>query len=222
MAKTQKNGGGARAAEMERRAAHPGYEVHNHLKPKALAGISDDQIDQHWTLYEGYVKNVNALLDEIAHGKPGTATWAELHRRAGFEWNGMALHEYYFGNLAAGGHLSAQSTLSDEIVAEWDSVDAWREQFAKTGATRGVGWAVLYRDPATERLFNWWIGEHELGHPAGCHPILVLDVWEHAYMVDHGAGGREDYITAFLENVYWEVVEQRHRDSAAGHTPARF
>jgi Fe-Mn family superoxide dismutase len=221
MAKTQRNGRSARAHEMDR-GAHAGYQVQSHLKPKALVGISDEQIDQHWTLYEGYVKNVNALLEEIERAEPGAATWAELKRRAGFEWNGMALHEYYFGNLAAGGHLSAQSALADELVAAWGNVDAWREQFARTGATRGVGWAILYRDPAARRLFNWWIGDHDLNHPAGCHPILVLDVWEHAWMVDHGAGGRETYIAAFLENVYWEVVEQRHRDSMAGHAPARF
>ena len=222
MAKSPRNGSQSRAHAAERGARAISYQPQMHLKPKALQGISDEQIAQHWALYEGYVKNVNALLEELERLEPGSRAWAELKRRAGFEWNGMALHEYYFGNLAAGGALSAQSQLADDLVARWGSVDAWREDFVATGGTRGVGWAILYRDPASRQLFNWWIGDHELNHPTGCHPVLVLDVWEHAWMVDHGAGGRDAYIAAFLENVYWEVVEQRHRDSAAGHAPARF
>jgi superoxide dismutase, Fe-Mn family len=87
---------------------------------------------------------------------------------------------------------------------------------------RGVGWAILYHDPATGTLLNCWISSHEQGHPAGFHPVLVLDVFEHAFMVDYGAGGRADYIAAFLDNVNWEVVEQRHKDSKAGRYTARF
>jgi len=89
-------------------------------------------------------------------------------------------------------------------------------------ALGGVGWAILYRDPATGGLFNWWVSSHEQGHPAGFNPVLVLDVFEHAFMVDHGAGGRDAYIAAFLENVNWEVVEQRHKDSKGGRFTARF
>jgi superoxide dismutase, Fe-Mn family len=108
------------------------------------------------------------------------------------------------------------------VGAAWGSAGAWREDFAKTGAMRGVGWAILYHDPATGALLNCWISSHEQGHPAGFHPILVLDVFEHAFMVDYGASGRAEYITAFLENVNWEVVEQRHKDSKAGRYTARF
>ncbi|HET8576442.1 MAG TPA: Fe-Mn family superoxide dismutase [Methylomirabilota bacterium] len=198
------------------------YSVQERIKPKALQGISDEQIRQHWALYEGYVKNVNGLIEDLERAEIGSRSWAELKRRAGFEFNGMALHEYYFGNLAAGSQLSAQSALASELVESWGTVEVWRQDFAKTGAMRGVGWAILYRDPMGDRLFNWWIGDHELNHPAGCHPIIVLDVFEHAWMVDYGAGGRDEYIRAFLENVCWEVVEQRHKDSRAGHTPARF
>ena len=104
----------------------------------------------------------------------------------------MVLHEYYFANLASGSKLSPGSDLAVDLGAAWGSVGAWREDFAKTGGMRGVGWAILYRDPATGGLFNWWVSSHEQGHPAGFNPVLVLDVFEHAFMVDHGAGGRDD------------------------------
>jgi Fe-Mn family superoxide dismutase len=198
------------------------YKVQEHLKPKALSGISDDQIAQHWKLYEGYVKNANRLIEGVARAEAGSAQWAELKRRLGFEVDGIVLHEYYFGNLASGSTLRPASDLAADLGAGWGSVGAWREDFAKTGGMRGVGWAIVYHDPATGGLFNWWVSSHELGHPAGFHPILVLDVFEHAYMVDFGAGGREEYIAAFLENIDWEVVEQRYRESKAGRFTARF
>jgi Fe-Mn family superoxide dismutase len=198
------------------------YTVQDHLKPKALTGISDDQIAQHWNLYQGYVEHANRLLDGSAKAEVGSPTWAELKRRLGFEIDGIVLHEYYFGNLASGSKLHPGSDLAVDLGTAWGSPGAWREDFARTGGMRGVGWAILYRDPATGDLFNWWVSSHEHGHPAGFHPVLVLDVFEHAWMVDYGAGGREQYIAAFLDNVNWEVVEQRHRDSKAGRYTARF
>jgi Fe-Mn family superoxide dismutase len=198
------------------------FKPQAHLKPKALSGISDDQISQHWKLYEGYVKAANGLLEGVAAAKAGSPQWAELKRRLGYEVDGVVLHEYYFGNLASGSKLSPGSDLAGDLNEAWGSIKVWREDFAKTGGMRGVGWAILYHDPATEELFDWWVSSHEQGHPAGFQPVIVLDVFEHAWMVDHGAGGREEYIAAFLENVNWEVVEQRHKDIKAGRSVARF
>jgi len=198
------------------------YKVQDHLKPKALTGISDVQVAQHWKLYEGYVKHANDLLDSTAKAAPGSATWSELKRRLGFEIDGLVLHEYYFGNLAFSSKPHSGNDLGVDLGATWGSPGAWREDFAKTGAMRGVGWAILYRDPATGSLFNWWVSSHEQGHPAGFNPLLVLDVFEHAFMVDYGAGEREEYVAAFLDNVNWEVVERRHQDSKAGRFTARF
>ena len=198
------------------------YKVQEHLKPKALTGISDDQIAQHWALYEGYVKNANRLLEAAAGADAGSPAWAEQRRRLGFEMDGVVLHEYYFGNLASGSKLSPGSDLASDAGAAWGTVGAWREDFTRTAGMRGVGWAILYHDPATGGLFNCWISSHEQGHPAGFHPVLVLDVFEHAFMVDYGASGRADYIAAFLDNINWEVVEQRYKDSKAGRYTARF
>ena len=198
------------------------YSVQEHLKPKALVGISDAQVEQHWALYKAYVTNTNGLLEDLGKAEVGSRAWSELARRMAFEVDGMVLHEYYFGNLAPGATLSPQSRLASSIVEGWSTPEAWREEFAAMAAMRGNGWVILYRDPATDRLFNWWVGDHELSHPAGFHPILVLDVWEHAFMVDHAATERAKYVQAFWDNVHWQVVEQRFKESADGRTPARF
>ena len=89
----------------------------NHLKPRALTNISSEQIEQHWHLYEAYVKNTNDLIEEIETGDHGARDWGELKRRVGFEFNGMVLHEYYFGNLAAGATLSPVSELAAALAA---------------------------------------------------------------------------------------------------------
>jgi Fe-Mn family superoxide dismutase len=197
------------------------YDIQEHLKPRGLTGISDGQIEQHWHLYEAYVKNTNELLEEIETAEHGSRVWGELKRRLGFEFNGMVLHEYYFANLAAGAALSPGSELAAALAARWGDIAAWREDFARTAAMRGVGWVILYHDPLAGRLFNWWVSDHEVNHPAGLHPLLVLDVFEHAWMVDYGAGEKDKYVKAFLENVSWEVVEQRFKDSVRRMAPAR-
>jgi Fe-Mn family superoxide dismutase len=196
------------------------YVVQQQLKPEGLSGISDEQIDQHWALYEGYVKNANALVEALGKLEIGSREWGELKRRVGFEFNGMILHEYYFGNLGAGSRLSSGGELATDLTNTWGTIKVWREDMAKTAAMRGSGWAILYHDSAADRLFNWWVGDHEINHPAGFHPILVLDVWEHAWVVDYGISGREQYIKAFFENINWDIVEQRLRTSKAAHIAA--
>jgi Fe-Mn family superoxide dismutase len=196
------------------------YLVQEHLKPKGLKGISDDQIEEHWSLYRGYVQSVNGLMEELGRAEAGSRHWTELKRRAGFEFDGMVLHEYYFGNLKAGIEMDRQGALARALAQAWDG--RWQHDFVATGTMRGIGWAILYHDPLADRLFNWWISEHEVNHPAGLSPILVLDVFEHAYMVDHGAGGRAQYVAAFLDNVNWRTVEQRFSESRGRRVPNRF
>lgn len=179
-----------------------------------LAGISEEQIEVHLGLYEGYVKNVNELNEQLVvlanDGEGGTPIWAELKRHLGFEYNGMRLHEYYFENLVAGGgELDARSRLGRAIEAAFNGIGAWREEFSSVGGMRGVGWAVLYQDPANGRLTNHWISLHEEGTLAGFRPILVMDVWEHAFMVDYKPSEKQHYIEAFLSNVDWAACERR-------------
>lgn len=190
------------------------YEPKIHLKPHDLQGISNDQIDDHWGLYVGYVNNVNQLNDDLAQLRiqqtPQPLILADRRRRYGFEYNGMVLHEYFFENLTTQAEpLNNDSLLYEAICATWGSFDAWKQDFIQTGKSRGIGWAILYADPYTRQLTNHFIMDHENGPIARFVPILVMDVWEHAYMVDHKAQGRPDYITAFMNNINWKVTAER-------------
>jgi Fe-Mn family superoxide dismutase len=218
---------GAGATNAQEGGKTMAYEAKTHLKPSGLKGISENQIAQHWKLYEGYVTNSNALLAELEalrkEGKGGTAAYADRRRRLGFEFNGMVLHEYYFGNLKAGvAEPGETSALRKALAAHFSSFEAWKEDFVKCGATRGIGWAVLNLDPATGGLVNHFIQLHEDGNVAGFCPLLILDVFEHAYMVDFPAGGRGDYMKAFFENVHWEAVEKRFALGSEGKIAPRF
>lgn len=198
----------------------PNGKVRKELHPGALDGISEDQVAQHWTLYEGYCKNAAALEEKTAalaqKGDFGPE-FAELKRRLGWELNGVRLHEYYFEQLKKGQSAPGESSeLVKQLKKAFGGLSAWRKELTAVAKMRGIGWAILYCDPRTGHLLNAWITSHEEGHPAGCLPILVLDVWEHAYMVDWGAGGRGEYIEAFFKNVDWSLVEKRHRDATAG------
>lgn len=191
------------------------YKVKQELKPSGLVGISDDQISDHWKLYEGYVKQVNTLNAELQklaqEGKTNELIYADRRRRYGFEYNGMILHEYYFGNLKAKSEQLEDADLKKSIEQTWGSFDKWKEDFVATGKTRGIGWAILYMDPQNKRLTNHFIASHEDGIITGFVPLLVMDVWEHAYMVDHSATDRAKYIDAFLNNVNWSVVAERFK-----------
>ena len=196
------------------------YQAKGELRPRGLDGISEDQIAQHWQLYEGYVKNVNVLNEHLAEltrkRRFGVVEFQELKRRLGFEYDGMILHEHYFGILKAGQpRPEASLELTKQLKRSFGGFEAWLDQFEAMGRMRGVGWVILYLDPSTKRLSNHWIELHEHGHPAGYRPVLVLDCWEHAYMVDRGAGGRGDYVKAFLRNVDWQAVDEGLRRGLA-------
>ncbi len=179
-----------------------------------LEGISKEQLEVHFKLYQGYVTNTNTLNEKLGNfidAKDfGSSEYQELRRRLGFEFDGMRLHEYYFDNMKpAGGALDSGSRLYKKLEEQFGSYEQWEQDFKKTGAMRGIGWAILYQDPWTGRLFNFWISDHEYGHPAGFQPVLVMDVWEHAYTVDWKATERPNYIEAFFKNINWQVVENR-------------
>lgn len=179
-----------------------------------LEGISAEQLEQHYALYKGYVTNTNTLNEKLAElreaGKGGTPEYNEMRRRFGWEYSGMRLHEYYFENMVGnGGPAPTSGKLAEALKADFGSVEAWEADFKATGLMRGIGWAILYQDPFTGRLQNFWITDHENGHPAGFTPILVMDVWEHAYCVDWKPTERAKYVEAFFKNVNWKTAESR-------------
>jgi len=177
------------------------------------AGFSEALLKNHFTLYQGYVSNMNKLNDILVamekEGKFSAPEFAELNRRFGWEFNGMRLHELYFWNLVKGGKpLDRNSDLFMKIEEEWGSFEKWEKDFRGMGTMRGIGWVVLYYDRTSERLFNVWINEHDVGHLAGAMPVLVMDVFEHAYMLDYGLK-KVDYIEAFFRAIDWKTCAER-------------
>ena len=182
-----------------------------------LNGISDKTLETHFGLYKGYVTNTNTLNEQISglikNGKAGSAdpAYVELTRRLGFEYNGMRLHEYYFGNMTANGkgQPNSETKLMKAITESFGDFETWKTDFVKVGGMRGVGWAITFQDPFTSRISNHWVTLHEDGNPAGFKPILVMDVWEHAFLLDYKPAERPKYIEAFFSNIDWDVVDQR-------------
>ena len=188
------------------------YEAKDYSKLIGMEGFSETLLNNHFTLYKGYVTNTNKLMDTLAamlkEGKVGTPEYAELKRRMGWEFNGMRLHEYYFDNLGGKKDLDKSGKLGKKLAEDFGSYEAWLQDFKGTGTMRGIGWTILYQDNVSGKLFNQWINEHDAGHPAGCIPILILDVFEHAFLTDYGLK-RADYIEAFFKNINWGMAESR-------------
>jgi Fe-Mn family superoxide dismutase len=183
-----------------------------------LTGISEKAIEEHLKLYSGYVKNTNTILAKIdqyaADSESHAYALGELQRRFGFEFDGMRNHEYYFTHLANDPTPPAAiSPLKKAVEEEWGDFDLWLNRFKSIALTRGIGWAILYYDAQTKRLLNSWIDEHHLGQLVGLPPILVLDMWEHAYFIDYTPGEKKKYIEAFFENINWQSVEQNFVDA---------
>ena len=173
-----------------------------------MTELSVTLLTNHITLYQGYVTNTNKLLELMKDKEAGTPEYNELHRRFGWEWNGMRLHELYFENITKGGVVLSERLLKQKIVATWGSFENWEKEFKGIAAMRGVGWVILAHDKKEGKLMNVWVGEHDEGHLAGATPLLVVDVWEHAFMLDYGIK-RADYINVCMSLIDWHAVEER-------------
>ncbi|MDI6777426.1 MAG: Fe-Mn family superoxide dismutase [Syntrophales bacterium] len=188
------------------------YGAKDYGKLIGMEGFSETLLKDHFTLYQGYVTNTNKLMDTLAamlkDGRVGMPEYAEMKRRMGWEFNGMRLHEYYFANLGGKAALDKLGKLAKKLAEDFGSYESWEKDFKGTATMRGIGWVILYQDSLTGKLFSQWINEHDVGHPAGCGPILVIDVFEHAFMTDYGLK-RADYIEAFFKNINWAVAEGR-------------
>lgn len=185
------------------------YQPRNFDNLLDIGYLSSKLIKDHLSLYQGYVNNTNKLIQELdmfsKEDMDKTPEYAEIKRRLGWEFNGMRLHEYYFSNIIKGGsYLGSNNNLFKKITHDFGSYDNWEKDFKVTGLMRGIGWVVLYYDPLLGKLFNTWIDEHNSGHFCGCYPILVMDIFEHAYILDYGIK-RSDYIDIFFKIVNWTI-----------------
>lgn len=189
------------------------YEAKNydHLLGK-VNGLNDELLKMHFKLYQGYVTNTNTVLKKLAaldaDGQSKTPEYAGLKRILGWEFDGMLLHEYYFDTFGDPKALDTKSALYAKIEKDYGSFDKWKADFISTGLMRGIGWVVAYIEPKSGRLINEWINEHDVGHIAGGNPILIMDVFEHAYITQF-ALERNKYIEVFFNNINWDVPSKR-------------
>jgi len=189
------------------------YEAKNFGSLLGMQELSDSLLNNHFILYQGYVNNTKKLMETAgsmaAQGKTETPEFAEIKRRIGWEFNGMRLHELYFSNIVKGGNIFGRwSKLNRKINEDFGSYENWEREFKAIGMMRGIGWVVLCYDPLAKKLINIWVNEHDAGHLAGTVPLLVMDMFEHAYMPDYGLK-KSDYIGAFFKLINWGVVESR-------------
>jgi superoxide dismutase, Fe-Mn family len=183
-----------------------------------LNGISDETLEIHFKLYEGYVTNTNKLnekLFDISQGGTVDAAkmieFSELKRRLGFEYNGMVLHEYYFENMKKGGGNDPEkgSKFRQSVEGVFGSYETWKADFTAVGMMRGIGWAACYLDPNLDQPVNVWINEHQVNNIAGYELLLIMDVWEHAFFRDYKPAEKGKYIESFISNIDWSAVEKR-------------
>lgn len=182
-----------------------------------LDGISQKSIDEHIGLYQGYVKNFNAisaLLPEYAKDSEKHAhALSELIRRRSFEFGGMRLHEHYFEQFEGGARpITEGGPLYEALKKEYTDAAHVEPYIKAIGNMRGPGWAILYWDPSAKQFLSGFSGEQHQGHFPTLPIILALDVWEHAFLLDYGAQGKGKYIDAFFKNLNWSVLEKRFAD----------
>lgn len=176
------------------------------LDPKAIKGISEKVLVSHYeNNYLGAVKRLGAIgaqLAELDFAKTPNFVINGLKREQLIALNSMILHEAYFDSL--GGSGAPRGALADAISQDFGSVDRWRAEFSAIGKAEGggSGWVILAYSPRDKRLINQWAADHTTTI-AGGRPILVLDMYEHAYHMDYGAKAAT-YVDAFMEAIRWD------------------
>ena len=179
------------------------------LKYKELPGLSERQLAEHHdVLYAGYVKKVNEIRAALAAVDLAKAngTYSELRElkvEEGFALNGVKLHEAYFDNMTAQGQQPSGAA-ADWIAQDFGSYEKWAADFAACGLA-ARGWVVLAFDLADGKLHNYVCDVHNQGGVWGSVPLLVLDVYEHAYFLDY-ATARKKYVDGFMTNLDWNVA----------------
>lgn len=177
---------------------------------RELKGISAQTMTDHFKLYQGYVKKSNEILEKLStlDRDPAKANQVysdirSLKVELSFAIGGVKNHELYFGHLGGSGGAPT-GKLAELIDRDFGSFEAWKDDMKATGMA-ARGWVWLAYDTATKRLFNY-LGDAQNTYPIwGAHPLVALDVYEHAYWADFGTK-RADYIDIFFENLDWEVV----------------
>jgi Fe-Mn family superoxide dismutase len=180
---------------------------------KDEVGLSLKMIQEHFKLYEGYVRKTNEIQEKLETTDKSEANSvysaiSELKRQETFAVNGMKLHEVYFGHLSGDGVPKGE--LVTMIEKDFGSLDSWKLDMVAT-ALGARGWAITAYDFRDDRLHNYASDAHNLGAVWGAIPLIVLDVYEHAYFMDYGVN-RKSYLDAFFKNLDWEFANQIVRE----------
>lgn len=182
-----------------------------------LQGFSPKQIEQHIKLYEGYVKKINEIRAEIdkipfeerkSMANFSFGRYSELKRREAVPYNGVYLHEMYFDNLG-GSVREPKAELARAIEGAFGSQSNWEEDLRACAEAATGGWVLLTYDRIDGKLHHNQMWEHSNGIMINQEHLLALDTWEHAFMIDFGTD-KKSYLGAFLKNVNWKVVADRH------------
>ena len=197
----------------EGNAKEPTYVPRDFSSLLDMPGWNQDLLLMHFTLYQGYVKNTNLILDEMAQlqkkGGLKSFDYGAIKRRFGWEFDGMRLHELYFENLTKDSDKGQMDpSLIEQMKQDFGSIEAWKDDFVATGLIRGIGWVILYKDSISGKLYNVWVNEHDVGHLAEGEILLVTDVFEHAYITQFSLD-RGKYMELFFKSLNWEIVNKR-------------
>ena len=182
------------------------------LKYKSLPGLTEKQLSEHHdVLYAGYVKKYNEICEKLKSTDLEAANGAyseirELQLEKSFALNGVKLHELYFDNMTDTAK-ECSGEIKEMIDFKWGSVDSWSKEFAATGIS-SRGWVVLGWDNDQKQLDTFLCDVHNQGGIWNTVPVLIMDVYEHAYFLDY-ATARKDYISAFMKLIDWDVVNER-------------
>lgn len=185
--------------------------------PTRLSGLSEKLVRSHWeNNYGGAVKALNVVEHRLATALQDPDLppylYGDLKREELVRTGSVVLHESYFGNLGGDGKPSGSAAA---LLTEWfSSAASWEAEFRRIGMALagGSGWVVLARNLHTGEVHNYWLWDHQ-HQPAASVPLLVLDMYEHAYHMDYGAAAAR-YVDAFFQNVHWDEVSRRVEWSA--------
>lgn len=182
--------------------------------PASLTGLSARLLQSHHqNNYGGAVKRLQALRTQLSTLPMATTPGFLLNglkREELIATNSMLLHELYFASLGGAG-VAMAPPMALALAASFGSADRWAEEFTAMGRALGggSGWVLLVFQPREGRLVNQWAADHTHA-VAGGVPILALDMYEHAYHMDHGAAAAA-YVDAFMPNIDWAAVYARYQ-----------
>ncbi len=181
------------------------------LTSKNMKGLSSNQIEQHLKLYKGYVSKVNEIEDQLkqaeqAGANPTYSAFRELLVEQSYALNGTIYHEFYFGNLGGKGG-EPEGNLRQAVEERFGNLGKFMDYLKAAGKSMR-GWVILGYNTRAGHIHCYGLDMHNLWVPASVIPLMVLDVYEHAYMIDYGIN-RASYLDAFFSNLNWKTVSNR-------------